>query len=172
MAYLLRGTGLAITLGGLVVTIASLSQTWVKDSSGNGPALQSGWHALSFGDLAVVGGCLLVAILAIALTAGPRSRKVSRTAGGFALTILGVGLAGVAVVDWLVGLDFSFFSDSDAHRYSAGPGFQAAEIGLGVAVFGLLVLLAGRWDARTRRALRREANAPRRPVPVETAVEA
>jgi hypothetical protein len=156
MAYLLRGLGLAITLAGLVCAVASLSQTWVKDSSGNGPRVQTGWEALSYGDAGMIAGCLLVAILAIALCVGPRSRKVSRTAGGFALTILALGLAAVGVVDWLLGLDFSFFSDADAHTYTAGAGFQNAAIGLGLAVFGMLILLAGRWDARTRASLRRE----------------
>jgi TRAP-type C4-dicarboxylate transport system permease small subunit len=104
-AYLLRGLGLAITLAGLIATIASLSQTWVRDSSGNGPAEQSGW-AFGLVDAALVGGCVLVAILAIALCVGPRSRKVSRSAGAFAFTILGLALAGIGLTDWLVGLDF------------------------------------------------------------------
>jgi hypothetical protein len=155
-AYLLRGVGLTVTLAGLIAAVESLSQTWVKDSSGNGPAVQNGWDALRYGDLAMVGGCVLVALLAVALCVGPRSRKVSRTAGGFALTLLALGLAGVGVVDWLLGLDFSFFSDSDAHNYTAGAGFQSAAIALGVAALGLLILLAGRWDARTRASLRRE----------------
>jgi hypothetical protein len=154
-AYLLRGLGLAITLAGLIATIASLSQTWVRDSSGNGPAEQSGW-AYGLVDAALVGGCVLVAILAIALCVGPRSRKVSRSAGAFAFTILGLALSGIGLTDWLVGLDFSFFVDDDAHRYTAGPGFQAGGIGLGVAALGLMILLAGRWDARTRASLRRE----------------
>ena len=66
---------------------------------------------------------------------------------------------GVGVTDWMVGLDFSFFTDNDANNYTAGPGFQAAAVGLGIAVLGLLILLAGRWDARTRGSLKREARA-------------
>jgi hypothetical protein len=159
VAYLLRGTGLAITLGGLVAAVASLSKTWVKDGPARGVATpRSGWDWLGPWVGLLLVAVVMTAILAIALTAGPRSRKVSRTAGGFALTILGLALAGVGVTDWMVGLDFSFFTDNDTN-YIAGPGFQATAVGLGVAVFGLLILLAGRWDARTRASLKREARA-------------
>ncbi|WP_027006104.1 hypothetical protein [Conexibacter woesei] len=155
-AYLLRGLGLAITLGGLVVAVASLSRTWVKDGPSRGVEVpRTGWDWLGPWAALLLAAVVLTAILAIALTAGPRSRKVSRTAGGFALTILALAIAAVGVVDWMVGLDFSFFTDNDTN-YIVGPGFQAAAIGLGVAVFGLLVLLAGRWDARTRASLKRE----------------
>jgi hypothetical protein len=155
-AYLLRGLGLAITLAGLVVAVASLSRTWVRDGPSRGVATpRTGWDWLGPWAALLLAAVVLTAILAIALTAGPRSRKVSRTAGGFALTILALALAAVGVVDWMVGLDFSFFTDSDTN-YIVGPGFQVAAIGLGVAVFGLLVLLAGRWDARTRASLRRD----------------
>jgi hypothetical protein len=169
LAYLLRGLGLAIALGGLVATVASLSQTWVKDGPARGVATpRTGWDWLGPWVGLLLVAVVLTAILAVALTAGPRSRKVSRTAGGFALTILGLALAGVGVTDWMLSLDFSFFTDNDTN-YIAGSGFQAAAIGLGVAVFGVLILLAGRWDARTRAALRREARNASRPPAAEPA---
>lgn len=155
-AYLLRGLGLTVTLAGLVVTVASLSRTWVKDGPSRGVEVpRTGWDWLGPWVALLLAAVVLTAILAIALCAGPRSRKVSRTAGGFALTVLALALAGVGVVDWMVGLDFSFFTDNDTN-YVVGPGFQEAGIGLGVAVLGMLVLLAGRWDARTRASLKRE----------------
>lgn len=154
-AYLLRGLGLAVTLAGLIVTVASLSRTWVKDGPSRGVETpRTGWDWLGPWVGLLLAVVVLTGILAIALTAGPRSRKVSRTAGGFALTILALALVGVGVTDWMVGLDFSFFTDN-ATNYVVGPGFQAAAIGLGVAVLGMLILLAGRWDARTRASLRR-----------------
>jgi hypothetical protein len=159
VAGVLRFVGLAGTIAGCVMTVASLSETWAKQDSSHGVvATRTGWDWLGFGDLALLGVCALTVILAIALCVGPRSRKVSRSAGGLALTLVLVSLVGVGVTYWLVDMDFAFWTDSnDADNYSAGPGYQAAAIGLGVAVLGLLILLAGRWEARTRKALRREA---------------
>lgn len=158
-AYLLRGLGLAITLAGLVVAVASLSRTWATDGFVKDGDLvaRSGWDYLGAGGAALVAVCLFVAVIAIALTFGPRSRKVSRSAGALALTPLLLALAAVGIVDWMSGLDFSFFTDSDdVHHYVVKSGFEIAAIGLGVATFGVLILLAGRWDARTRASLRRE----------------
>jgi hypothetical protein len=158
-AYLLRGLGLAIALAGLIVTIASLSRTWATDGfakEGNLVA-RSGWDYLGAGGAALVAVCLFVAVIAVALTFGPRSRKVSRSAGALALTPLVLGLATIGVLDWLSGLDFSFFTDSDdVHHYVVKSGFEVAAIGMAVAILGVLILLAGRWDARTRASLKRE----------------
>jgi hypothetical protein len=162
VAGILRVAGLAGTLAGCVLTVAALSKTWAVDGPREGFAARlDGWAYLSWGDLALLAVALLVAILATALTVGPRSRKVSRTAGGGAAFLLLGALAGVGIGYWVMGLDFSFFSSSDdLRRYDAGPGFGDAAIGLGVALLGLMVLLAGRWEARTRAAIRREAMAP------------
>jgi hypothetical protein len=164
-AYLLRGLGLAITLGGLIVTVASLSREWATDGFAKDGDLvsRSGWQYLGAGGAALVAVCVFVAIIAIALTVGPRSRKVSRSAGALALVPLALTLATVGVLDWMSGLDFSFFTDnSDAHHYVVKSGFEIAAIGLGVATFGVLVLLAGRWDARTRASYRRDERRARR----------
>jgi hypothetical protein len=60
----------------------------------------------------------------------------------------------------VTGLDVSLFvSDDEVRKFNAGPGFERAVTGLLVAVTGTVVLLAGRWEARSRRALRREATA-------------
>jgi hypothetical protein len=161
-AYLLRGLGLTITLAGLVVTVASLSRTWATDGFAKDGDLttHTGWDYLGLGAAALVVCCVFVAVIAVALTAGPRSRKVSRTAGALALTPLALALAAIGVLDWMSGLDFSFFTDSDdVHHYVVKSGFEIAAIGLGVAVLGTLILLAGRWDARTRASLRRQATA-------------
>ena len=93
---------------------------------------------------------------------GPRSRRTTRLAGGAALSLLLAALAGVVAGYWLSGLDVSFFGDDAVRQYDAGPGYTAAATGLVVALFGLLVLLAGRWEARTRGALKREAKARQR----------
>jgi hypothetical protein len=162
-AGILRVAGLAGTLAGGLLTVAALSKTWATDGPRAGFATRlDGWAYLAWGDLALLAVVLLVALLAGALTVGPRSRKVSRTAGGGAAFLLLAALAGVGLGYWLMGLDFSFFSSSDdLRRYDPGPGFGDAAVGLGVALLGLMVLLAGRWEARTRAALRREAMAPR-----------
>ena len=166
VAGVLRVVGLAGTVAGCVMAVASLSRTWAIDGPREGHAAsQSGWQALGYGDLALVGACALVVILATALCVGPRSRKTSRTAGGLALFVLLAALAGVGVAYWLSGLDFSFFSDDPVREYDAGPGYGAAATGLGIAVLGLLILLAGRWEARTRKALRREAAAAAAALP-------
>jgi hypothetical protein len=165
VAGVLRVVGLGGTLVGCVLTIASLSKTWATDGPREGFAPRlDGWSYLAWGDLALLGVTAFVALLAVALCVGPRSRKVSRTAGGGAAFLLLVALAGLGLGYWLMGLDFSFFSSSDdLRRYDAGPGFGDAALGLGVALLGLMVLLAGRWEARTRAALRREATASTAP---------
>ncbi|WCB95441.1 hypothetical protein DSM104299_04185 [Baekduia alba] len=161
LAGVFRFVGLAVTLAGCVLVVASLSETWAEqDSSRDVVATRTGWDWLGIGDVLLLGVCALTAVLAVALCVGPRSRKVSRSAGGLALTLLVLALVGVGVTYWLVDMDFAFWIDSDdADNYSAGPGYQAAAVGLGIAVLGLLILLAGRWEARTRKALRREAAA-------------
>lgn len=158
VAGLLRVTGLAGTLVGCGIAVASLSETWAVETTADGtPVDRTGWEYLSYGDVAIVAGCALVAVLAVALCAGPRSRKVSRTAGGAAVGVLLLGLAGVGVVYWLTGLDLDVFGADDAPSYDAASGFLRAAIGLGVAAVGVMVLLAGRWETRTRRALARDA---------------
>jgi hypothetical protein len=168
VAGVLRVVGLAGTTAGCVMAVASLSRTWAVDGPREGHvAARSGWQALGFADLLLVGACALVVVLALALAVGPRSRKTSRTAGGLALFVLLAALAAVGVGYWLSGLDFSFFSDDPTREYDTGPGYGAAATALGIAVLGLLVLLAGRWEARTRKALRREAAAAAAVVPPE-----
>jgi GNAT superfamily N-acetyltransferase len=166
VAAVLRVVGLGGTLAGCVLTIAALSKTWAVDGPREGFASRlDGWAYLAWGDVALLGVALFVAVLAIALCVGPRSRKVSRTAGGGAALVLLAALAGLGIGYWLMGLDFSFFSSSDdLRRYDAGPGFGDAAVGLGVALLGLMVLLAGRWEARTRAALRRDAAAAAAPA--------
>jgi hypothetical protein len=161
-AGVLRVAGLGATLTGCVLTIAALSKTWAVDGPREGFAPRlDGWAYLAWGDLALLGVAIFVALLAVALCVGPRSRRVSRTAGGGAALLLLAALAGVGLGSWLMGLDVSFLSSSDdLRKYDAGPGFGAAAVGLGVALLGLMVLLAGRWEARTRAALRREAAGP------------
>jgi hypothetical protein len=171
VAGVLRVVGLAGTLAGCVMTVASLSETWAEEDSNHGVlATRTGWDWLGVGDLLLIAVCALTGVLAIALCVGPRSRKVSRSAGGLGLTLLALSLVGVGVTYWLVDMDFAFWTSDDADNFSAGPGYQSAAIGLGIAVAGLLVLLAGRWEARTRKALRREAaRAAAPPVPQDDA---
>jgi hypothetical protein len=153
----LRVLGLAGTAAGCVATIASLSRDWAVDGPREGHAsAETGWQWLTYGDLLLVAASVLVLILATALCVGPRSRRVSRTAGTAAVAVLLLALAAIGVLYWLTGLDVSFFSDDSVRQYDPGPGFGAAVTGLGIALLGVLVLLAGRWDARTRRAIRRE----------------
>ncbi|HEY6763021.1 MAG TPA: hypothetical protein VI318_26200, partial [Baekduia sp.] len=158
---LLRVVGLAGTLAGCLLTVASLSKTWAVDGPREGVAApETGWQHIAYGDVILLAACVFVAILATALCVGPPSRRVTRTAGGAALTLLVGALAAVAIMYWMAGLDFSFFDSSDElRRFDAGPGYQDAATGLAVASLGMLVLLAGRWEARTRKALRREAAA-------------
>jgi hypothetical protein len=167
VAGLLRVAGLAGTLAGCVLAVASLSATWAVDGPGAGHAPdQNGWQFLSYGDTALTGACVLVAILAVALAVGPRSRRVSRTAGGAAVALLLCAVGAVALLWWLSSLDVSFFVDDDqAMRYDPGPGFQHAVTGLLVAVVGTWVLLAGRWEARPRSRSRRRGAPP--PAPGE-----
>ena len=159
VAALLRTAGLAGTVTGCVLAVASLSSQWAVDGprAGRAPA-ETGWAYLTYGDLLLVAACALVVVLAVALCVGPRSRKVSRTAGAAALSLLLLALAGVALLWWMTGLDVSLFvSDDEVRKFNAGPGFERATTGLLIAVTGTVVLLAGRWEARSRRALRREA---------------
>jgi hypothetical protein len=163
VALLLRGAGLAGTAAGCVLVVASLSSTWAVDGPRAGRALdQTGWTYLGAGGFALAGACALVGILALALCVGPRSRRVSRTAGSAAVSLLLVALGVVAALWWLTGLDVSVLADDgDVRKLDPGPGFGRAVTGLLVAVVGLVVLLAGRWEARPRRA--RRAQGPREP---------
>lgn len=171
VAWLLRVVGLAGTIVGCVMAVASLSKTWTVDGPRAGhAAAQSGWQGMAYGDWLLTGTCVLVGILATALCVGPRSRKTSRTAGGAALVLLLAALAGVGLAYWMMGLDLSVDlslgdTGDEPNKYAAGPGFGAAATALGAAVLGMLVLLAGRWEARTRKALRREAAAAAVPEP-------
>jgi hypothetical protein len=162
VAGLLRVAGLAGTLTGCVLAVAALSAKWAVDGPGEGHAPeQNGWHYLDAGAALLTAGCALVVILAVALAVGPRSRRVSRTAGSGAVALLLAAVAGVALLWWLNSLDVSFFTDDDqAVRYDPGPGFQHAIIGLLVAVVGTWVLLAGRWEARPRSRSRRRGAPP------------
>jgi hypothetical protein len=161
VAGVLRVAGLAGTLAGCVLAVAALSAKWAVDGPGEGHAPeQTGWHFLDAGAPLLVAACGLVVILAVALAVGPRSRKVSRTAGGAAVGLLLAALGAVALLWWLNSLDVSLFTDDDqAMRYDPGPGFQHAITGLLVAIIGTWVLLAGRWEARPR-ARRRGAPPP------------
>jgi hypothetical protein len=152
VAGLLRGTGLAGTLTGCALAVVALSAEWAVDGPGEGHAPeQTGWQFLDYSAPLLTAACVLVAILAIALAVGPRSRRVSRTAGGAAVGLLLAALGGVALLWWLNSLDVSFFTDDDqAMRYDPGPGFEHAITGLLVAVVSTWVLLAGRWEARPR----------------------
>ena len=158
-AALLRIAGLAGTTTGCVLAVASLSSPWAVDGPRAGRAGdRSGWAYMAYGDLLLVAVCALVVILAVALCVGPRSRRVSRTAGAAAVALLLAALAGVALLWWLTGLDVSLLvDDAEVRRFDPGPGFERAATGLLVAVAGTVVLLAGRWEARTSRAHRREA---------------
>jgi hypothetical protein len=158
VAGLLRVMGLGATTVGCVMAVASLSQKWAVDGPREGhEAAETGWQHMAYGDLLLVAVCALVVVLAAALCVGPRSRRVTRLAGGASLSLLVAALAGVALLYWMSGLDVSFFGADDAvRRFDAGPGYAAAATGLVVALLGMLVLLAGRWEARTRKALRRE----------------
>jgi hypothetical protein len=158
-AGLLRVVGLAGTATGCVLAVAALSSPWAVDGPERGVAPdESGWTFMAYGDLALVAVCALVVILAIALCVGPRSRRVSRSAGAGAIALLLAALGGVAVMWWLTGLDASTLVDEDdVRRFDPGPGFSQAATGLLVAITGTVVLLAGRWETRTRRALAREA---------------
>jgi hypothetical protein len=162
VAGLLRVAGLAGTLAGCAMAVASLSAKWAVDGPGEGHAPeQSGWQFINYGAPLLLAACVLVAILAIALAAGPRSRKVSRVAGGAAVSVLVLAVGAVALLWWLNSLDVSFFNDDDtAMRYDPGPGFQHAITGLLVAVVGTWVLLAGRWEARPRSRSRHGAPPP------------
>src|SRR4051812_1427372 len=136
VAGVLRVIGLGGTMVGCVLAVASLSKTWAVDGPREGVAApRTGWSYLAYGDVALVGACVLAGILATALCVGPRSRRVSRSAGGGAVLLLLGALAGVGIGYWMMGLDFSFFSSSDALRtYDTGPGFGDAAIGLAIAV--------------------------------------
>ena len=162
VAGVLRVAGLVGTLTGCVLAVAALSAKWAIDGPGEGHAPeQTGWHFLDAGAPLLVAGCLMVAILAVALAVGPRSRKVSRTAGGAAVGLRLAALGAVALLWWLNSLDVSLFTDEDqAMRYDPGPGFEHAITGLLVAMIGTWVLLAGRWEARPRSRSRRGAPPP------------
>jgi hypothetical protein len=164
VAAVLRTAGLAGTVTGCAMAVAALSSPWAIDGprTGREPE-QSGWTYLSDAGLLYVAGLGLVVVLAIALCVGPRSRRVSRAAGSAAVTMLILALAAVALLWWLIGLDVGVLNGDDGVRqFSAGAGFERAIVGLLVALTGLVVLLAGRWEARSRRALRRQ-EPPREP---------
>jgi hypothetical protein len=169
VAGLLRIAGLAATATGCVMAVASLSERWAVDGPRAGDAApQTGWQHIGYGAPLLAAVCALVLVLATALCIGPRSRRVSRRAGGASVSLLAAALAAVGLSYWMSGLDFSFFGNGDALRhYDAGPGYAAAATGLAVALLGVMVLLAGRWEARTRKALRREA-AALEPEPEQT----
>jgi hypothetical protein len=152
VAGLLRVAGLAGTLTGCAMVVAALSAKWAVDGPGEGHAPEkTGWQFLDAGAPALLAGCGMVVILALALAAGPRSRRVSRTAGGAVVGLLLAALAAVSLLWWLNSLDVSLFTDeNNAMRYDPGPGFQDAVTGLLVAMIGSWVLLAGRWEARPR----------------------
>jgi hypothetical protein len=159
VAALLRTAGLIGTATGCVMAVASLSSPWAVDGPSAGHAAdESGWQFLAYGDVGLVAACVFVMVLAVALCVGPRSRRVSRTAGSAAMALLLLALGGVALLWWLTGLDVSLFADdASARRFDPGPGFDHAAVGLLVAIVGVLVLLAGRWEARPRGARRPDA---------------
>jgi hypothetical protein len=152
VAGMLRGAGLAGTLTGCALAVAALSARWTVDGPGEGHApARTGWQFLDAGAALLAGICVLVAILAVALAVGPRSRRVSRTAGGALVGLLLAALGAVALLWWLNSLDVSLFGDEDqAMRYDPGPGFQHAVTALLVAIVSSWVLLAGRWETRPR----------------------
>jgi hypothetical protein len=161
-AAVIRIAGLGGTFTGCAMAVASLSSRWVVDGPRSGRAApETGWQFLAYGDLLLVGVCALVLVLALALCVGPRSRRVSRRAGGTAMALLLAALAGVALLWWLTGLDVSLLrSDDGVRQYDPGPGFEHAATGLVVAITGMMVLLAGRWEARPGRAAADAASEP------------